>query len=151
MKGDFMSLSGEIETMINALTGNNHPPQIVEVTKAYSNKTCDVRNETIELQRIECSGLAINGGKGLLTYQEGNSNNPFVLLFEDAENTIQSLGLGRFHIDTDGDLYVELPNNAENIFSIDNNGDLYVELDTGIINNYSIDETGDAIYERWDF
>ena len=131
MKGDFMSLSDEIETMINALTGNNHPPQIVTVVKAYSNNTCDVRNETIELQRIECSGLAVKDGKGLLTYQEGNSNNPFVLLFEDGETTIQSLGLGKF--------------------TIDNNGDLYVELDTGVSNNYSIDETGDVIYERWDF
>lgn len=146
-----MSLSSEIETMINNLTGNNHPPQIVEITKAYSNKTCDVKNEIIDLKRIECSGLAVTGTKGLLTYQEGKSNHPFVLLFEDGENTIQSLGLGKFTIDKEGDLYVELPNNAENIFSIDNNGDLYVELDTGITNNYSIDETGDVTYERWDF
>ena len=146
-----MSLSDEIETMINALTGNNHPPQIVTIVKAYSNNTCDVRNETIELQRIECSGLAVKDGKGLLTYQEGNSNNPFVLLFEDGETTIQSLGLGKFTIDNNGDLYVELPNGIENRFSIDNNGDLYVELDMGVTNNYSIDETGDVIYERWDF
>lgn len=146
-----MSLSDEIATMITSMTGNNHPPQIVEITKAYSNKTCDVKNEIIDLKRIECSGLAVKGTKGLLTYQEGKSNHPFVLLFEDGENTIQSLGLGKFTIDKNGDLYVELPNNSENIFSIDNNGDLYVELDTGIINNYSIDETGDAVYERWDF
>ena len=48
MKGDFMSLSDEIETMINALTGNNHPPQIVEVTKAYSDTSFQKIVELLE-------------------------------------------------------------------------------------------------------
>ena len=145
-----MSISEQIEVMINNLTDNNHPPQIVTITKAYNNNTCDIQTNTGILQRVECSGQPIKDTKGLLTYQEGKQNNPFVILFEDAETIIHSLGLGKFKIGTDGHLYVELPNNMENIFSINQNGHLTVELDTGIVNNYSINETGHLTYDRWD-
>ena len=146
-----MGISDQIEIMINSLTGNNHPPQLVTITKSYSNKTCDIKTEDTILKRIESSGIAVEGTKGLLTFKNGNSNTPFVLLFEDGEATINSLGLGKFTISDDGDLYVELPNGIENPFSIDENGNLKIELESGSTNNYSINETGDAVYERWDF
>lgn len=115
----------------------------------------DIRlsDDTI-LKYIQCVGSNKIGENGLLTFLNGDNNNPLVItgnnLVND-ENTILALGLGRFTISKDdGDLYVELPQNVENIFSINENGDLIVELPDGATNDYHINENGDLIYDRWD-
>ena len=146
-----MSLGEQIETIITSMTNNNIPSEIVKINKSYQNNTCDIICSKGNYKNVKCSGLAVTGGKGLLTFMEGKQDKPFVILFEDANNTIQSLGLGRFTISNDGDLYLELPNNTPNNFSINEDMDLIVEITDGLTNDYSINNDGDIIYDRWDF
>jgi len=128
-----MAIGEQIEIMIDNLTGNNVPPELVTIKKAYSNNSADVIKANNEvLQGIKCSGLAVEGGQGLLVHRE---NSPFIILFEDARQTAQALGLGLFYINN-GDLFVELPNGIENPFTI-TDGDLTVEIDGE--NNYTLD------------
>ena len=141
-----MSISEQIETMINSLTDNNIPSQLVTITKAYPNKTCDINTNKGSLRNIRCSGLAIPDTTGLLIYENGDQQSPFVLLFTEAETIIHSLGLGLFNITEDGDLTVELPNSMNNIFTINEDGNLTVTL-TGT-NNYNINDEGDITYDR---
>lgn len=145
-----MGIMEQIEIAINDRTGNNIPPEVITINKAYSDNTCDITTSKGVLRNIQCSGLAVEGAKGLLVYEDGEQDKPFVILFEDAETTITSLGLGKFHI-YDGDLYVELPEGVPNPFSINEDGDLIVEIPEGKTNNYSINNDGDLIYDRWDF
>lgn len=127
-----MAIGEQIEIMIDSLTGNNVPPELVTIKKAYSNNSADIIKANNEvLQGIKCSGLAVEGGQGLLVHRE---NSPFIILFEDARQTAQALGLGLFYINN-GDLFVELPNGIENPFTI-TDGDLTVEIDGE--NNYTL-------------
>lgn len=60
---------------------------------------------------------------------------------------IMALGLGLFHIDEDGDLWVELPQHIANFFRIDENGNLIATLDDTVENNYHMDtRTGNMLY-----
>ncbi len=128
-----MVIGEQIEIMIDSLTGNNTPPELVTIKKAYSNNSADVIKANGELLTgIKCSGLAVEDGNGLLVHRE---NSPLVILFEDARQTAQALGLGLFYINN-GDLFVELPNGIDNPFTI-SNGVLKVELDGE--NNYILD------------
>lgn len=145
-----MGIMEQIEIAINDRTGNNIPSQLITINKAYNNKTADITTNNGTYRNVPCSGLAVEGAKGLLVYEDGEQDKPFVILFEDAETTITSLGLGKFHI-YDGDLYVELPEGVPNPFSINEDGDLIVEIPEGKTNNYSINNDGDLIYDRWDF
>lgn len=128
-----MAIGEQIEIIVSSLTGNNTPPELVTIKKAYSNNSADVIKANDELLTgIKCSGLAVEGGNGLLVHRE---TSPLVILFEDARQTAQALGLGLFYINND-DLFVELPNGIDNPFTI-NDGDLTVELDGE--NNYTLD------------
>ena len=140
-----MSIVEQIETIVKDLTNNNHPPQLVTITKAYNKPICDINTPNGDYKNIPCSGKAIQNTKGLLTYTNGEQDKPFVILFQDAETIIHSLGLGLFTIGTDGNLYIELPNGVENTFTINENGDL-----TTTEPNYNINNDGDATYDRWD-
>lgn len=145
-----MSIMEQIEIAIDDRTGNNIPVEVVSIIKSYSDNTCDIMSSKGNYRNVQCSGLAVEGAKGLLVYEDGKQDKPFVILFEDAETTITSLGLGKFHIH-EGDLYVELPEGVPNPFSINEDGDLIVEIPEGKTNNYSINNDGDLIYDRWDF
>lgn len=127
-----MPIGEQIEIMVNSLTGNNVPPELVTIKKSYSNNSADVIKSNDEvLAGVKCSGLGVEGGQGLLVHRE---NSPFIILFEDARQTAQSLGLGLFYINN-GELFVELPNGIDNPFEI-TNGVLTVELDGD--NNYEL-------------
>ena len=137
-----MSLSDEISLMITTLTGNNTPPIVVTVYKAYASNYIDIILPTGDIiKNIEASGRGVENTNALFIQSE---NKPFVILFEDARDTINSLGLGLFYI-LDGELYVELPIGITNKFNI-SNGNLTITDLTGykIINQ-------DLTYERWDF
>lgn len=136
-----MAIGEQIEIMIQSLTGNNVPPELVTIKKSYSNNSADVIKANGELLTgIKCSGLAVEGGQGLLVHRE---NSPFIIVFEEARQTAQALGLGLFYIN-DGDLFVELPNGIDNPFSIVN-GVLKVEIEGE--NNYTL-VNNDLKYKR---
>ena len=141
-----MTIADEITTIIQSLTDNNIPPQIVTILKGYNKPICDIQTQTSTLRNIRCSGLAIPDTTGLLIYENGDEHSPFIILFTDAETIIHSLGLGLFKINEDGDLTVELQNSMNNIFQINEEGELTATLDG--TNNYSINTDGDCIYDR---
>ena len=128
-----MTITDQITTLIQTLTDNNNPPQIITIRKTYNNNTADIETENGTLYNIPCSGQPITNTKALLTYNNGDINQPYLLLFEDAKTTIQSMGYGEFHINTEGELIIELPNGITNPFTI-TNGKLTVTDDP----NYEI-------------
>lgn len=137
-----MSLADEISTMINSLTGNNTPPIIVTINKAYASNNVDITlpNGDI-LKNIEASGRGVENTTALYIQSK---DKPFAMLFEDATSVATSLGLGLFYIN-DNNLYVELPVGITNKFNI-TDGNLTVTDLTG----YTINNK-DLTYERWDF
>ena len=141
-----MSLTEEIQAIISSMTDNNYPPQIITIRKAYTNNTADIITDNGILTNIPCSGKPVQDTKAMLTFNNGDMQDPYLILFEDAKITIQALGLGEFYIKDDGILYVELPNGIENIFKI-SEGTLYVNLPEGVTNNYEIKDN-DLYYER---
>lgn len=82
-----MSISEQIETIVQSMTDNNHPPTLVTIKKAYNERICDIitNNGTI-MKRVKCSNLAVEDTLALLTYEDGDPNRPFVLLFTDELN-----------------------------------------------------------------
>ena len=68
---------------------------------------------------------------------------------KNADDTmIYALGLGKFHIDENGDLIVDLPIGVENYFELNSDGDLIVDLDDPEMEQrFSLNEDGDVIYE----
>ena len=129
-----MTITDQITTLIQTLTDNNHPPTIITIRKTYTNNTADIETENGTLYNIPCSGTPIPNTQALLTYNNGDINQPYIILFEDAKTTIQSMGYGEFHINNEGDLIIELPNGITNPFQINTNGELTVTDDS----NYEI-------------
>ena len=58
------------------------------------------------------------------------------------------MGLGKFKVDENGDLLLDLPIGVENYFSLNTNGDLIVDLNgDSREQQFSINDDGDVIYE----
>lgn len=80
-----MSIGNQIETIVASMTGNNNPPQIVTIRKAYNNNTADITTKDGVLKNVRCSGTATNGDKAILLFENGDIQSPFVLLFTAGE------------------------------------------------------------------
>lgn len=76
-----MSLLEQIEAVVNDMTDNNTPSQLITVIKGYDEKVCDIETSNGVLRNIPCSVLAEKGDEGLLVYPDGDGGKPFVLLF----------------------------------------------------------------------
>ena len=76
-----MSIGEQIETIVNSMTGNNNPPQVVKIRKGYDNNTADVITKNGILKNVKCSGEATAGDEALLVYDNGDMQTPFLLLF----------------------------------------------------------------------
>lgn len=145
------TLADEIITIINSEANNNLAPLTGSVTNIYTDGYIDVITPDGVMKYIQCIGEAKKDKTGVLVFINGDDSNPvFIVDTDTTEQIILALGLGKFTISDDGDLYVELPNGVENPFSINNTGDLIVEIPAGASNDYAIDENGDLIYDRWD-
>lgn len=147
------TLADEIITLIQNEANNNPAPLRCKVIYVYNDNHVDVNltdsNEI--LKYIECIGEPKLDSNGVIIFINGDENNQLCIIENDTnEQVILALGVGKFTIGNDGDLYVELPNGIENPFSIDENGDLIIELPDGATNDYEINENGDLIYDRWD-
>lgn len=121
-----MSISKEIETIIQSLTDNNYPSQLVTVTKAYNENVCDILTSNGDvMKRVECSNKANIGTKALLTFLEGKQDKPFVILFNTGGGGGgDGLLVGSFHINENGHLIATLPHGAVNPYTINNEGHL---------------------------
>lgn len=62
------------------------------------------------------------------------------------DQMIYALGLGKFHINNNGDLIYTLPIGVENYASINNDGDLIIDLDNSEASKFALNSEGDVIY-----
>lgn len=148
-----MSLSDEIQIQIDHSLNKLPVTQECTIIKTYSDNHADLQVNGDVLHYVKIIGDNTVGSNAVLVFLEGDLNNYIAITDNEQaniDNTILALGVGKFTISNDGDLYVELPNNIENPFSIDENGDLLIELPDGATNDYEINENGDLIYDRWD-
>ena len=76
-----MSLLEQIEAVVNDMTDNNTPSQLIKVIKGYDEKVCDIETSNGVLRNIPCSVLAEKGDEGLLVYPDGDDGKPFVMIF----------------------------------------------------------------------
>lgn len=83
-----MSIVSQVENIVNSMTGNNNPPQIVTIRKAYNNNTADIITKNGVLRNVRCSSKADNQDKGLLIFEDGDMQSPFVILFNSPENKL---------------------------------------------------------------
>lgn len=145
------TLSEQIITIIKSEANNNEAPLQGTVKYIYPDGYIDIQLDTGTVKYIQCIGEAKTGKTGVLVFLNGTTDNPIFIVDHDTnEETILALGLGKFTIGSDGDLYVELPNGISNPFSINEDGNLIVEVPDGATNDYKINENGNVIYDRWD-
>ena len=62
------------------------------------------------------------------------------------DQMIFAMGLGKFNINSDGDLIFTLPIGVENYASINEDGDLIIDLDDSEAERFSINDKGEVIY-----
>lgn len=125
------------------------------ITNINNDNTVDCKEDdgTIHKNVINSTNFNLNiDDTVLLGFVDNNIYNPMItggVNVKGADDTmIYALGLGKFNINSDGDLILTLPIGVDNYFSIDNNGDLIVDLDDATAEKqFSINEDGDVIYE----
>ena len=125
------------------------------ITNINNDNTVDCKEDdgTIHKNVINSTNFNLNiDDTVLLGFVDNNIYNPMItggVNVKGADDTmIYALGLGKFNINSDGDLILTLPIGVDNYFSIDNNGDLIVDLDDATAEEqFSINEDGDVIYE----
>lgn len=79
-----MSIGEQIESIIYSVTDNNIPPQVISILKVYPDNTCDIiTNNNAIMRNIRCTGSVDNTGKGLLVFEDGKQDKPYVLLSTD--------------------------------------------------------------------
>lgn len=141
-----MGIGEQIETIVTSMTGNNIPPEIITIRKAYTNNTADITTKGGVLKNVRCSGKAEQGTAALLVYENGDMQSPFILLFHDIEKqdvlvsgtnikTINSeslLGSGNIDIGGGGDLsaYVKKEDVTFTV-SLEDNGTMIFNLGIG--------------------
>lgn len=111
--------------------------------KSYHEGVVTVETDDGELENITCVNIPKIGTSCLLVpaYEE------YMCIPTEVDDIakIFALGLGKFNINRDGDLILELPIGVTNYFSIDD-GDLIVDLDSATNEKFKIDSNGDVIY-----
>ena len=125
----------------------------VTVIKVNPDNTVDCQedNSTIHKNVINSTNLTLSiGDTVLLSFIDNNIYNPMItggVEVKNADDTmIYALGLGKFHIDNNGDLIVELPIGVDNYFSLID-GDLIVDLDDSHALKFQLNSKGDVLYE----
>ena len=82
-----MSIAQQIESIVSSMTDNNIPPKLVTIIKGYDKAICDIQTDNGILKNIQCSTLAAAGDNGLLVYNNGEENKPFVIVFKESKNS----------------------------------------------------------------
>lgn len=123
---------------------DQQPKPINGTITAYYEGTATVTTEDGTFENIKCNGIPKIGTGCLLVPVEDTYN----CIPQETDDTamIYALGLGKFNINDDDDLLVDLSIGVTNYFSINNNGDLIVNLDDETNKRFSIDDNGDVIY-----
>jgi hypothetical protein len=139
---------GLLETIRNTATDvvESQPKTVQGTVKSYHEGVCTVDTVDGVMENLPCVNIPKIGSACLVVPSDGE----YTCIPHEIDDTLSlySLGLGKFWIDDNGDLQLELAIGTENYFSIDNNGDLIVDLDgDSREENFSINDDGDVIYE----
>lgn len=125
----------------------------VTVTNVNPDKTIDCRedNGTIHKNVINTTNLNLaTDDVVLLSFVDNNIYNPMItggVNVKGADDQmIYALGLGKFHINNDGDLIYTLPIGVENYASINSDGDLIIDLTESENSKFQINNEGEVIY-----
>jgi len=151
MSDDFLDNLTSLTDNLNDIAFTRY----VTITKTHSDKTVDCKedNGTVHKNVINSTNFNLSiDDVVLLGFVDNNIYNPMVIGGVTVRNAddqmIFSLGLGKFEINSDGDLILTLPIGVDNYFEIDSNGDLIVNLDdSDIEERFSINDDGDVIYD----
>ena len=128
----------------------------VTITKINPDGTVDCKeddNETIHKNVPNTTNLNLAvDDVVLISFVDNDVYNPMVtggVTVKGADDQmIFALGLGKFHIDENGDLILDLPIGVDNYFELNEDGDLIVDLgDSEQEQRFSLNEEGDVIYE----
>ena len=125
----------------------------VTVTNVNPDNTIDCRedNGTVHKNVINTTNLNLTTDDVvLLSFVDNNIYNPMItggVNVKGADDQmIYALGLGKFHINTDGDLIFTLPIGVTNYASINEDGDLIIDLDPTETSKFNLNDEGDVIY-----
>ena len=125
-------------------TIDKQPKTLYGTVTNYYNGTCTVETDDGLLENIKCINIPKIGTACLLIPVDEEYN--CIPNEIDDTTTLYALGLGKFTIDTNGDLNYTLPIGVTNYFTINNNGDLIINLDNTTNQKFSINTDGDVIY-----
>lgn len=149
MADDFLSNLQSLTDNLNDIAFTRY----VTVTAVNSDGTVDCRedNGTVHKNAINTTNLTLSTGDlVLMDFVDNNIYNPMVtggVTVKRADDTmIFAMGLGKFSINSDGDLLLDLPIGVENYFSI-TDGDLIVDLDDSDMEKRFSIQNGDVIYD----
>lgn len=124
----------------------------VTITNINPDNTVDCRedNGTIHKNVINSTNFTLSiDDVVLLGFIDNNIYNPMITggvkINRANDQMIYALGLGKFNINSDGDLIFTLPIGVENYASIVD-GDLIIDLDSTEAERFNINDKGEVIY-----
>ena len=140
-----MGLLETIKDIAQDTIDNQSKPLYGTVTKYYDG-SCTVETDDGILENIQCVNIPKIGTACLLIPIDDTYN--CIPNEIDDTTSLYAMGLGKFKVDENGDLLLDLPIGVDNYFNLNNNGDLIVDLNgDSREQRFSIDENGDVIYE----
>ena len=127
-------------------TIDSQPQTLYGTVTKYYDGSCTVETDDGILENIQCVNIPKIGTACILIPVEDTYN--CIPNEIDDTTSLYAMGLGKFKVDENGDLLLDLPIGVENYFSLNNNGDLIVDLNgDSREQQFSINDDGDVIYE----
>ena len=124
---------------------SEQPRTLYGTVMSYYDGTVTVETDDGLLENIPCVNIPKIGTACLLV----PVSDEYTCIPNEIDDTIglYAMGLGKFSINSDGDLLYDLPIGASNYFSL-SSGDLIVNLDSTTNQRFSINDDGCVIYEE---
>lgn len=125
---------------------DSQPKTVYGTVTKYYDGSCTVETDDGILENIQCVNIPKIGTACLLIPIDDTYN--CIPNEIDDTTSLYAMGLGKFKVDENGDLLLDLPIGVGNYFNLNNNGDLIVDLNgDSREQQFSINENGDVIYE----
>lgn len=137
---------GLLDTMTGIAqdTIDSQPKTLYGTVTNYHDGVCTVETDDGIFENIQCVNIPKIGTACILIPVDETYN----CIPNEIDDTISlyAMGLGKFTINEDSDLLIDLPIGVTNYFSLNNDGDLIINLDSETNQHFSINEEGDVIY-----
>ena len=139
-----MGLFGTITSVAQDVVDNQPQTTYGTVTNYYDG-SCTVATDTGTFENIKCINIPKIGSACILI----PVGEEYTCIPNEVDDTamIYGIGLGKFHINDEGNLLYDMGIGRTNYFSINSNGDLIVNLDSATNQKFSINENGEVVYD----